>query len=822
MGMVKNCLLAVTLLVLLQAASASTVTVSNSSSNSNTTSFLAALEDQAVTQIVLADDYYSIGKSFDPFTPGGGLGPLPVKRNVTVTAAKGPDTLLDLQFVHSAVELCGSCKFIFKGFAVGNERRGPGGAVEFFLGQPGARIVFEDGTRFRPGCTTAAESGAVADATKRSIYFPHPDGKQQWTTKNVTFRGSVYPNQLMLIDHTMDDPRRVQEGRGPMGGVAVSTFNTSRVCRATVDPQCLQQRSSDACVNMLVDEVLAADAAAAAGPAAGRNTAGLAAGAAVAGVVVVGAILGALLWERRRRRQKQQQQLLPLAADPSKGVLAGAGASRSRRGTLDSDDEDSDMHTGVGPKRGPDAPAGGGKGWDLSWTLTTPLVPKDERDAPIELGELLGAGSFGRVFKGTWAGRVVAVKVISHDAESSDVVENEITLMLGFNHPNIVRAFHSLTYVNNSASSKFDCKDSSTTNAISVAATTPRASSFGATPLGRHSSGRALLRAETWIVQEFCDVGTLDSVVSGWEGEDETDARMLERLLLLKDVASGLAVLHANNVVHGDLNARNVLVSSSSMAECGMVAKLADLGLSRAIKQHKTHRTTNTIGTMSHMPPELLRYGRMSTAVDIYAFGISMWEVYTGTPAFKKLHYGQFYELICLRNLRPLVPEGMPSDYRLLMENCWATEPTNRPTADRIIECLRYMIIERQRNLAGSRQGTPGTPLAAAAAAAAAPRRLSGSFHYGGCRRESLDFDVFGGYTAAVAFPPALYTPGGAAFDCAAAVQGGLMELDNDDDSLPADTDAEAAGEGIGGKGAGGTRQLQQQSSFQDTMRWFV
>lgn len=74
-------------------------------------------------------------------------------------------------------------------------------------------------------------------------------------------------------------PRATAQGRGPMGGVAVSTFNTSRVCRATVDPQCLQQRSSDACVNMLVDEVLAADAAAAAG----RNTAGLAAGAAVAG-----------------------------------------------------------------------------------------------------------------------------------------------------------------------------------------------------------------------------------------------------------------------------------------------------------------------------------------------------------------------------------------------------------------------------------------------------------------------------------------------------------------------------------------------------------
>jgi serine/threonine protein kinase len=36
-----------------------------------------------------------------------------------------------------------------------------------------------------------------------------------------------------------------------------------------------------------------------------------------------------------------------------------------------------------------------------------------------------------------------------------------------------------------------------------------------------------------------------------------------------------------------------------------MVAKLSDLGLSRVVKQHSTHRTTNTVGTMSHMPPEV-------------------------------------------------------------------------------------------------------------------------------------------------------------------------------------------------------------------------
>lgn len=48
-------------------------------------------------------------------------------------------------------------------------------------------------------------------------------------------------------------------------------------------------------------------------------------------------------------------------------------------------------------------------------------------------------------------------------------------------------------------------------------------------------------------------------------------------------------------------NARNVLITSSSSSLGGYSAKLADLGLSRTIKQHTTHHTTCTVGTMSHM-----------------------------------------------------------------------------------------------------------------------------------------------------------------------------------------------------------------------------
>lgn len=45
-------------------------------------------------------------------------------------------------------------------------------------------------------------------------------------------------------------------------------------------------------------------------------------------------------------------------------------------------------------------------------------------------------------------------------------------------------------------------------------------------------------------------------------------------------------------------NARNVLVASNSDAAGGVTAKLSDLGLSRSIKQHNTHRTTNTVSKL--------------------------------------------------------------------------------------------------------------------------------------------------------------------------------------------------------------------------------
>lgn len=55
------------------------------------------------------------------------------------------------------------------------------------------------------------------------------------------------------------------------------------------------------------------------------------------------------------------------------------------------------------------------------------------------------------------------------------------------------------------------------------------------------------------LILEYCDSGTLNSVVSRWQAPPDSDERLIRLLVLLQDAAHGLQELHKANVVHGDL-----------------------------------------------------------------------------------------------------------------------------------------------------------------------------------------------------------------------------------------------------------------------------
>ncbi len=63
--------------------------------------------------------------------------------------------------------------------------------------------------------------------------------------------------------------------------------------------------------------------------------------------------------------------------------------------------------------------------------------------------------------------------------------------------------------------------------------------------------------------------------------------------------------------------------------------------MSRVLDTNGTHVSTQTYGTLAYQPAELLRDGKLTKAVDVYSFGMIMWELYCGRRLFENNITGQ-------------------------------------------------------------------------------------------------------------------------------------------------------------------------------------
>jgi serine/threonine protein kinase len=148
--------------------------------------------------------------------------------------------------------------------------------------------------------------------------------------------------------------------------------------------------------------------------------------------------------------------------------------------------------------------------------------------------------------------------------------------------------------------------------------------------------------------------------------------------------------LHSEDEMHGDLSSNNVLLSQYDNTR-GFIAKVTDFGLSRASKEEVT---TKTVGTVSHMPPELLLEGLMTRAGDVYSYGVILYELWTGTRAWDKLSQAQVIFAVTCRNEFLKMPEDAPAEYSALAMQCMAVDRNERPTFDEIVTRLDALLAE--------------------------------------------------------------------------------------------------------------------------------
>ena len=152
-----------------------------------------------------------------------------------------------------------------------------------------------------------------------------------------------------------------------------------------------------------------------------------------------------------------------------------------------------------------------------------------------------------------------------------------------------------------------------------------------------------------FLVMEYVPGHTLRDVI-----RKEAPMAPSRALALLEPVVSALGAAHRAGLIHRDVKPENVLIADE--AHGGRI-KVADFGLAKAVSADTQHTATGgvLIGTVSYLAPELVIDGRADARADVYASGVVLYELLTGS----KPHEGESPIQVAYRHVHHDVP--MPS-----------------------------------------------------------------------------------------------------------------------------------------------------------------
>ncbi|XP_066375535.1 serine/threonine/tyrosine-protein kinase HT1-like isoform X1 [Miscanthus floridulus] len=342
-------------------------------------------------------------------------------------------------------------------------------------------------------------------------------------------------------------------------------------------------------------------------------------------------------------------------------------------------DADQQQPAAVSPRRGPSLPfaaslfaaspstSGRGKSpwpppeaddmekkrWDSmeSWSmlLDTVMGPggEDSRSGRREewmadlsqlfIGNKFASGANSRIYRGIYKQRAVAVKMVriperdeARRAELEEQFNSEVAFLSRLYHPNIVQFIAA-------------CKKP---------------------PV-------------YCIITEYMSQGTLRMYLNKKDPYSLSPETILKLAL---DISRGMEYLHAQGVIHRDLKSQNLLLNDE------MRVKVADFGTS--CLETKCQATKGNKGTYRWMAPEMTKEKPYTRKVDVYSFGIVLWELTTCLLPFQGMTPVQAAYAASEKNLRPPLSNSCPPVLNNLIKKCWSANPARRPEFSYIVSVL--------------------------------------------------------------------------------------------------------------------------------------
>ena len=285
----------------------------------------------------------------------------------------------------------------------------------------------------------------------------------------------------------------------------------------------------------------------------------------------------------------------------------------------------------------------------------------------------IGMGSTARVHSALLKGNEVALKIWKNKGKLSAerAAEFEFAILSRLDHPNIVKALgtcqslHRYLVMDYLPGGTLDMK-------------------FKARKEEYNKRWHRLTRTLSYQSQVF--LGPLNT---------------REILLYATEIASAIHYLHVKFhknalIIHRDLKPQNIGISRDGHL------KLFDFGACTCIRKRtnssEPYEMTGNTGTPLYMAPEVALRRPYSEKVDIYSFGMILWQLATGEVPFEGMSKAEFFERVVKSENRPPMtalrdrpfshPHYLPDEFCDLIQLCWQEDPDARPTSAQVLATL--------------------------------------------------------------------------------------------------------------------------------------
>ena len=298
----------------------------------------------------------------------------------------------------------------------------------------------------------------------------------------------------------------------------------------------------------------------------------------------------------------------------------------------------------------------------------------------FKIEDEIGAGNFGRVFKGTVFGLLdststtpVAIKSIKETGNSSDIIDllAEIKLMSQINpHPNLVSMIGSC-------------------------------------------SSKLQENGDLWLLIEYCELGDFKQFLQANKTKiltNDLNKTLKSRCLInwLYGIAKGMQYLSGSKIMHGDLSARNVLLANNPMKNGQPLAKIADFGLAKHFYDYvKYQKNTRILVPWKWMAVEFLKFSYFTLKSDVWSFAVLVWEIFSfgGIPygqqqyeeVLERLETG--YRLTCPNDVKAISSWNPEILYNTISENCFVAEPESRASFNDVVQIIEKQMTSKELSI---------------------------------------------------------------------------------------------------------------------------